>query len=114
MRVFKPDEKPDEASIAAGIIIVGDDLGAGGAFTKYSLGTPNNVVEFEFLPKPGGLTNESLLSVVRDRLEGFQSGPYACEENARALERVRDAIEYLENRAKRIAAQNAESNSSPG
>ena len=32
-----------------------------------------------------GVTHEALLAIVEDRLKGFQSGPYACQENADAL-----------------------------
>lgn len=45
-----------------------------------------------------GLSNECLLAIVADRLEGFQSGPYACEENANALIYVRFAMERLKDR----------------
>ena len=32
-----------------------------------------------------GITNEALLAILIDRLEGFQSSKYACEENETAL-----------------------------
>lgn len=32
-----------------------------------------------------GISNEALLAVVEDRLIGFQSGEYACDENSKAL-----------------------------
>ena len=51
-----------------------------------------------------GITNEALLAIVEDRLAGFQSGPYACPENAAALGSVRDAMLFL---AKRTAAREA-------
>lgn len=49
-----------------------------------------------------GVTMEALLSIVADRLEGYQSGPYACTENQRALEGVQDAIKALEQRQQRL------------
>jgi|1185.fasta_scaffold407562_1 hypothetical protein len=47
-----------------------------------------------------GVTNEVLLAVLIDRLEGFQSSKWACEENARALSNVREALADLESRTK--------------
>jgi hypothetical protein len=47
-----------------------------------------------------GISNEALLAIVRDRLEGFQSGPYACDTNAVALEAVVKAMESLHSRTK--------------
>ncbi len=52
-----------------------------------------------------GVSNEALLAIVRDRLEGFQHGEYACNENANALEQVVQAMQWLrvrtENRLER-------------
>lgn len=45
-----------------------------------------------------GLTHEALLAILIDRLEGFQSGPYACVENQTALDHLRDAMEVLHDR----------------
>jgi len=45
-----------------------------------------------------GLTNEALLAIVADRLEGFQQGPFACSENGFALSFVRDALTALHTR----------------
>lgn len=47
-----------------------------------------------------GISNEALLAIVRDRLEGFESGPYACFENATALKCVIHAMEILHSRTK--------------
>lgn len=48
-----------------------------------------------------GITNEVLLAIVQDRLEGFQRGPFACEENATALMAVQSALAILAARTKR-------------
>lgn len=45
-----------------------------------------------------GLTCESLLAIVHDRLECFQSGGYPCVENEDALWHVRGALEALHSR----------------
>lgn len=45
-----------------------------------------------------GVMNEDLIAIVIDRMEGFQSGPYECEENQTALQHLRDALEALGDR----------------
>ena len=45
-----------------------------------------------------GITNESLLSVVRDRLEGAQEGPFKCRENALAITKIEEAELWLAKR----------------
>lgn len=49
---------------------------------------------------PNGITVEVLLAIVEDRLVGFQSGPYPCEENDIALVNVRAAKAALHARAR--------------
>lgn len=51
-----------------------------------------------------GITDEVLLAIVADRLEGFQRGPFASYENDGALQSVNDALEFLKHRTnQRIA-----------
>ena len=63
-------------------------------------------VKLEFQKGPikefgvNGITNEVLIAVVIDRLQGFQSGPYACRENAIALTKLQEAAMWLESRTK--------------
>jgi hypothetical protein len=45
-----------------------------------------------------GITHEVLLSILADRLRGFQSGPYACKENACALTHIEEAMMWLQRR----------------
>jgi hypothetical protein len=45
-----------------------------------------------------GVTHEALLAIVEDRLLGFQSGPYACRENAVALTKIQEAMMWLQKR----------------
>jgi hypothetical protein len=47
-----------------------------------------------------GTTHEVLLAIVIDRLESFQAGPYACDENAAALESIKAAQESLLSRTR--------------
>jgi len=76
-------------------VTVLDEPGAGGACHRYVISGMNsgNVlhVELGFQNGPiaeagvNGITHEVLLSILIDRMEGFQSGPYANEHNAAAL-----------------------------
>jgi len=54
------------------------------------------------IPEAGinGLTHEVLLAIVADRLRGFQTGPYACQENALALLSIEEALESLKKRTR--------------
>lgn len=53
-----------------------------------------------------GVTHEALLAIIIDRLESFQAGPYACEENASALAHCYSALASLKTRtAARVARQ---------
>lgn len=45
-----------------------------------------------------GISNESLLAVVEHRLLGFQSGPFACRDNAIALTKIQEAMMWLQKR----------------
>ncbi|MEY5098079.1 MAG: hypothetical protein RJA36_798 [Pseudomonadota bacterium] len=48
-----------------------------------------------------GITHEALLAVVIDRMEGFQAGPYKCNENALALAHLKQAVGHLHARTQR-------------
>lgn len=93
-----------------------DELTLGGAPVLYQVryGDPVAVVHIPFQNGPvgevgtNGLTHEVLLSIVADRLEGFQAGPYACEENRIALERVNDALATLKMRTNARLARGVE------
>ena len=47
-----------------------------------------------------GISDEALLAVVRDRLEGFQSGEYACDTNQSALDSICASMDALHSRTK--------------
>lgn len=55
-----------------------------------------------------GITNEALLAVVEDRLKGFQSGPFACRENAMALTHLQEAMHWLHHRTRERLARGVE------
>ena len=45
-----------------------------------------------------GITDEVLLSVLCDRLRGFQAGPYPSKANACALTHLQEALHWLQSR----------------
>jgi len=62
------------------------------------------------IPENGvnGLTQEALIAICIDRLEGFQSGPFACRENALALTKLQEAQMWLLKRTRDRIARNVE------
>lgn len=95
-----------------------DEPGQGNACHSYSITpTTGNAlgvrIDFQNGPLketvyPNGLSNESLLAIVRDRLEGFQSGPYACELNQIALRSVINAMAALNARTSERVSRGVE------
>jgi len=58
-----------------------------------------------------GVTQEALLAIVIDRLEGFQSGDYANDYNQQALEHCRSALDALKGRTEERIARGVEGTS---
>ena len=92
-----------------GIVIKAiDEPGAGGANHRYLVSKSNGttLIQFNFQNGPigesgvNGVTQEVLLAIVIDRLRSFQSGPYNCRDNALALEKLEDAMNFLHKRTK--------------
>lgn len=84
-----------------------DEPGSGGACHAYRISGMNNPDFYcELFFQDGaikevgvnGITQEALLAIVIDRLRGFQSGQFACNENARALSHVKRALRQLQVR----------------
>lgn len=57
---------------------------------------------------PNGISNESLLAIVIDRLQGFQSGEFRCRENAIALTHIEEATLWLQKRTRDRMARGVE------
>jgi hypothetical protein len=55
-----------------------------------------------------GVTHEALIAIVCDRLRGFQSGPYACADNAVALTHLELAQGFLQRRTRERLARGVE------
>jgi hypothetical protein len=98
-----------------------DEPGQGNACHKYrvepTVGNATGVlIEFQKGPLgdtgyPNGLSNEALLAVVEDRLIGFQSGEFACRENAVALTKLQESIMWLQKRTRDRLARGVEGTS---
>jgi hypothetical protein len=89
------------------IISVLDGPGHGGASHEYRVSLPNStptMISFQNGPIAeagvNGITHEVLLAILIDRLQGFQSGQYACRENATALTHLQDAQHWLQHRTR--------------
>lgn len=90
-------------------ITVMDEPGHGGACHCYDVALApgaSSICTIAFQNGPiaeagvNGVTHEVLLAILADRLRGFQSGPYACEENAAALDAIEDAQSHLMSRTR--------------
>ena len=82
-----------------------DEPGSGGAYHQYQISVNN--VPCVFVPfqnggvrevGPNGISAESLLAIVEDRLACFQAAPFACKENQEALDHVRAAMKAMHDR----------------
>ncbi len=103
-------------------IEVYDEPGPGGACHHYGIvgvGEHFTLLSIDFQEGPvcetgvNGITNESLLAIVIDRLEGFQRGPMPCDENRIALFHARKALESLHDRTRRRLAAGVEGRGKP-
>lgn len=83
-----------------------DEPGCGGACHEYTIFaeySPVNLITFQNGPRRDplsttGVTDQDLLEIVRDRLQGFQSGELATRETAIALTHVEEALLWLNKR----------------
>ncbi len=55
-----------------------------------------------------GLSNEALLAVLIDRMQGFQSGPFRCISNAQSLKHLECAMEIFKERTSERTARGVE------
>ncbi len=112
-------------------ITVTDGPGQGGANHRYEItgfdtstngsddslgrvltGVTNCVVLFQNGPIKevgvNGITHESLLAIVIDRLRSYQAGPFACRENEAAQILCTDALGLLQQRTRARIARGVE------
>jgi len=91
------------------ITIEGNEAGAGGASTEYDIHVDmgdngNDTSNFRFqtgnpAEEVNGLTNEALLSVVLDRLQGFAKGPFPSRETSIAITKIEEALHWMHSRS---------------
>lgn len=109
------------------LIGVLDDPGHGGASHQYQIrkfvrneddSTADvELVQIHFQNGPiaehgvNGVSQEALLAIVRDRLDCFQRGPFACHENQMALEHIIAAMASLRLRTRDRIARGVEGTS---
>ncbi len=95
-----------------------DGPGPGGARHQYTLtcGNPAFVTFLQFQNGPvkengegvNGITNEALLAIVIDRLEGFQTGPFPSQRNLEALGHLRRGLAMMHSRTRERMARGVE------
>ena len=91
-----------------------DDPGPGGAHHHYVIqyGGPEDALHVQFQRGPRGepgstpgVFEDALLAVLEHRMSCFESGPFACTENATAIEGIRAARQAMADRAAKRQAQ---------
>lgn len=89
-----------------------DVAGPGGANFLYKIGGIEGPIDNNPIPATeirfqngelddvgaNGLSNEVLLAIVIDRLEGFQRGQFKCRENALVITKLEEAMLWLTHR----------------
>lgn len=108
---YKTNQCNDELTIT-----VLDERGPGNANHKYLIESDSKSVKvnIDFQNGPikesgvNGVTGEALAAILIDRLEGFQSGPYACKDNEMALLSFKVGLSWLQNRTKERLARGVE------
>lgn len=97
-----------------------DEPGQGNACHNYAIslligdGLAEDAAVVQFQNGPiqesgvNGISNEALAAIIEDRLLGFQSGPYACRENAIALTKLQECMMWLQRRTRERMARGVE------
>lgn len=110
MRVLSTIQKREKLNSVYAV----DEKGCGGANHRYKV-TYSTIdfddriektaadIQFQCGPRKEfdsvhGVLDTDLLEIVRDRLKGFQSGEFATEYNAKALEYIELALMYMNRR----------------
>lgn len=114
------DHKVNPANDLLSISVL-DEPGAGGANHRYVIEAPTDAdgqkfvscsINFQNGPinenGVNGVTQEALLAICIDRLRAFQSGKFACRENAIALTKLEEAQHWLLHRTRARMARGVE------
>lgn len=100
-------------------VVATDEVGPGGAYHSYGFYKRTDLknqekelgyLQFQKGPRDvegstSGVVEAAVLAVLIDRLECFQAGPYACDENREALEHLYEAMHYIKLRAHHRASR---------
>lgn len=100
-------------------VVVIDEPGPGGACHDYAIRVPladgvirNDQIMFQNGPIAeagiNGSSNEAILAVLIDRMQGFQSGAFSCRENAVALTHLETAMMWMQKRTRDRMARGVE------
>jgi hypothetical protein len=94
-------------------VISGMDASTNPSRTLFAgVGQSSQSILFQNGPIPevgtNGVTHESVLAVLIDRMQGFQKGPYACRENAIALTHLEEALMWLQKRTRQRLSRGVE------
>lgn len=86
-------------------VYAADKPGNGGANHEYIVMCDDEPIEIAFQngarklsDSIHGIIDTDLLEIVRDRLKCFQSGEFACRENACALTHIEEALMWMNRR----------------
>lgn len=101
------------------VIAVLGQPGSGGACHDYNIAGPAGSddlrdVDISFQNGPikevgvNGITHEALLVILIDRMEGFQAGPFASDDNDLALNHLKAALGSLQKRTRDRMARGVE------
>ena len=99
------------------IKINANEAGAGGASTEYNVdldsseGEIRTEINFQVgnpLENVNGITNEALLSILIDRMEGFNSGNFRTREGALVLTKLEEALHWMQARTMERRARGVE------
>lgn len=101
------DGHHDGHGLNESILIEADERGPGNASHHYQLsidGVPIGAIQFQKGPRnvegsTPGATEAALLTVLIDRLDGFQAGDYRCRENAIILTKLEECLHWAKARA---------------
>ena len=89
-----------DSGVAAVYVVEGMDYSTNPALPEPMKNELMLVFQNGVVPEHGlnGVTPELLLEILIDRFEGYQAGPFACEENDAALTGMHDALEAIRRR----------------
>ena len=94
------------------------EIGPGGAYHEYHVVIPHSDgsrpfqrIVFQKGPRKdpaaqSGVLDGDLLEIVRDRLKAFQTGDFACRENAIALTHIEEALLWMNKRVEDRSERN--------